>query len=355
MKAFTIETPGSFNNLVLTEVADPKPGPGEVVIEVAFAGCNWGDTQIRRGTYSFPVNYPVTPGYEVAGIVTAVGADVEDVRLGDRVAALVASGGYAEKCVAPSRLLIALPPAMDFATAAAFPIQALTAYHMLFTVFGVGRGDMVLVHAIGGGVGLFCTQLAVGAGARVIGTVATPGKEKKPLAYGAEKVVFTPHEDFVPAAMDVSNGKGVDLAIDSLGGNTLDRTFAAVRVLGHIISIGEAEGKPLGNIRERLMQRSQTFTRFSLGKLDPTVHTWRKAVEGVVEGVASGSLDVPIAATFPFEQAGEMQRQFESRELSGKLLLAVNPALGAEKAALADRQSTAASRGSTAPRIPQRG
>jgi len=200
---------------------------------------------------------------------------------------------------------------------------------MLFTVFRTGAGDVILIHAIGGGVGLFCTQMAVQADARVIGTIATPTKEKRPLGYGAEKVVFAPSEDFVQAALDMTGGNGVDLAIDSLGGKTLDRTFDAVRILGHVISIGEAEGAPLNNIRERLMLRSQTFTRFSLGKLDPTAPYWRKGVKAVVDAVADGRLDVPVERSFPFAEAAEMHRQFETRKVSGKLLLAVNPGLEA--------------------------
>ena len=329
MKAFQVSSPGGPNQLLLTELPDLEPRPSEVVIDVAFAGCNWGDTQIRAGKYSFPVTYPVVPGYEVAGVVAAVGAGVTQFKAGDRVAALVDRGGYAQKCVASSRLTIALPDKLDFATAAAFPIQALTAYQMLFTVFGIGPGDVVLIHAIGGGVGLFCTQMAVQAGARVIGTVATPGKDKKPLGYGAEKVVFAPSEDFVQASLEITGGKGVDLAIDSLGGKTLDRSFDAVRVMGHIISIGEAEGAALNNIRERLMMRSQTFTRFSLGKLDPMAPYWRKGVGAVVQDVADGRLHVPIERSFPFAEAADMHRQFETRKVYGKLLLAVNPALEA--------------------------
>lgn len=329
MKAFQVASPGGPDKLLLTELPDPQPGPGDVVIDVAFAGCNWGDTQIRAGKYSFPVTYPVIPGYEVAGSVAAVGAGVTQFKTGDRVAALVDRGGYAQKCVASSRLTIALPNTVAFATAAAFPIQALTAYQMLFTVFKIEPGDVVLVHAIGGGVGLFCTQMAVQAGARVIGTVATPEKDRKPLGYGAQKVVFAPNEDFVQTSLDLTGGKGVDLAIDLLGGQTLDRSFDAVRVMGHIISIGEAAGAPLNNIRERLMVRSQTFTRFSLGKLDPMASYWGKGVSAVVQEISEGRLQVPIERSFPFAEAANMHHQFETRKVYGKLLLAVNPALDA--------------------------
>ena len=323
MKAIVVPSPGGYDKLVVTEMSDPKPGRGEVLLDVAFAGCNWGDTQVRSGTYSYPVKYPIIPGYEVAGTVAELGSNVTGVNPGERVAALLASGGYAQKCVASTRMLIALPKEIGLATAAAFPIQALTAYHMLFTVFHLKRGDTVLVHAIGGGVGLYCTQLAVRAGARVIGTVGTPGKEKLPLTYGAEKVVVAGSEDFVAVALAISDGKGVDLAIDLLGGRTLDRSFAAVRAVGHLISIGEAEGAPLNNIRERLMERSQTFTRFSFGKFDPASRAWHDGIAYLVRAIADGWLKVAIEATFPFDQSAAMHQRLESRQASGKLLLAV--------------------------------
>jgi NADPH2:quinone reductase len=323
MKAVVVANPGGYDKLVITEVADPLPVKGEVIVSVSIAGCNWGDTQMRSGTYSFPVKYPIIPGYEVAGIVTALGPDVRGVALGDRVAALLPSGGYAQKCLAPADMLIALPRQIELTTAAAFPIQAITAYHMLFTVAHLRPGDTVLVHAIGGGVGLYCTQLAVRAGARVIGTVGTLDKEKLAHAYGAEKVVVGGSEDFVAAALALTGGKGVDLLIDSLGGKTLDRSFAAVRVLGHLISIGEAEGAPLDNIRQRLMERSQTFTRFSLGKLDPTTTVWRDAIAYLLRAITDGWLKVPIEAIFPFDQSAVMHERLESRHASGKLLLAV--------------------------------
>jgi NADPH:quinone reductase len=324
MKAVVVADPGGYDKLVITEVADPQPGTDKIVVSVSIAGCNWGDTQMRSGTYSFPVKYPIIPGYEVAGTVTALGPDVRGIKLGDRVAALLPSGGYAQKCVASADMLIALPQEIELATAAAFPIQALTAYHMLFTVSHLRPGDTVLVHAIGGGVGLYCTQLAVRAGARVIGTVGTPGKEKLPLTYGAEKIVVAGNEDFVAAALALTGGKGVDLLIDSLGGKTLDRSFAAVRALGHLISIGEAEGAPLDNIRQSLMERSQTFTRFSLGKFDPTTAAWREAIAYLLRAISDGWLKVPIEAIFPFDQAAAMHQRLESRRVSGKLLLAVD-------------------------------
>ncbi len=178
MKAVVIHATGGPEQLTVAELPDPVPGPGEVLLDVAYAGCNWADTQVRVGIYPHPMIYPMVLGFEVSGTVTALGPGVSGVAVGDRVATFPDKGGaYAEKCVASALGLIKLPDGVGLDVGAAFPIQALTAYHMLYTIYGLERGDTVLVNAIGGGVGLACTQLAVHAGARVIGTTGTPGKE----------------------------------------------------------------------------------------------------------------------------------------------------------------------------------
>jgi NADPH2:quinone reductase len=324
VKAIVIPSTGGHDKLVMSDVPDPKPGAGEVLIDVHYSGCNWADTQIRMGIYPHPFTYPLIPGFEVAGVVSAVGPGVTNAKVGDRVCTFVErGGGYAEKVVAPAPVLIPLPDKIGFDVGAAFPIQALTAYHMMFTIFHLQKGMSVLVHAIGGGVGLFCTQLAVHAGARVIGTVGTPGKEKKPLAYGAEKVVLTKTEDFVQATLDFTKGKGVDLAMDSLGATTLDRTYGVVKKLGHIISIGEAEGVPFPNIRDRILPRSQTFTRMHLGHIDPESQAWRDGVDHVLKGILDGWLDVPIDGVYAFDKSGDMHKRIESRQAAGKLILKV--------------------------------
>ncbi|MFO1163346.1 MAG: zinc-binding dehydrogenase [Reyranellaceae bacterium] len=322
MKAVVIHATGGPEQLTVADMPDPVPGPGEVVIDVAYAGCNWADTQVRMGIYPHPMTYPMVLGFEVSGTVAALGPGVTGVSIGDRVATFPEKGGgYAEKCVASAIGLIRLPPAVGFDVGAAFPIQALTAYHMLYTIYGLERGDTVLVNAIGGGVGLACTQLAVHAGARVIGTTGTPGKEARALQYGAERVVVTASEDFEKAVLDLTGGKGVDLAIDSYGATMLDRTFNVVRKLGHVISIGEAEGQPIKNIRERILPRSQTFTRLHLGHVDQDSAEWRAGIAHVLAGIAEGWLRVPIEGVFTLDQAADMHRRLEGRHVAGKLLL----------------------------------
>ena len=211
------------------------------------------------------------------------------------------------------------------ASAAAYPVQGLTAYHMLYTVGRISDGDTVLVHASGGGVGLFVTQLAVRAGATVIGTVGTSGKEEKPLAYGATQVINLKEGNFAEQVLDLTQGKGVDLAIDSLGATTLDKTFSAVRMLGHLINIGEAEGQPIENIRQRCLVRSQTFTQFHLGHVMEIPSLWKDGNDFVLDALIAGWLDPTIVEIFPLEQARQMHERIEDRSNSGKLLLQADP------------------------------
>ncbi len=324
MKAVVIHAPGAPEQLVMADVPEPSPGPGEVLVDVAFAGCNWADTQIRTGIYPHARSYPLVLGLEISGTVAKLGPGVGGVKIGDRVAAFLEQGGaYAAKAVAPANMLMHLPDTIPFDVGAALTVQPLTGYHMLHTIYGIEPGETVLINAVGGGVGLFTTQLAVKAGARVIGTVGTPGKEKRAREYGAERVVVTKNEDFEQAVLDFTGGRGVDLAIDSLGATMLDRTFNVVRKLGHVISIGEAEGAPFKNIRERVLPRSQTFTRLHIGHVDPESKAWKDSLTYIPRGVVDGWLKVPMAGVFPMEDAAAMHRHIESRQAAGKLVLAI--------------------------------
>jgi NADPH:quinone reductase len=326
MRAILITAPGVGNNLSIVEAPEPSPGPGQVVIDVAYGGCNFADTMIAKGTYPHPKGYPIVAGLEISGRIAALGPGVDGVAVGDRVAAFSEeAGGFAERCVAPAERLVPIPDAMSLEVAATFPIQALTAWHMLHNVSVTRPGDVILLHAIGGGLGLFATQLAVQAGAIVIGTVGTRAKEKRAHECGAALVVNRQDEDFVATVMTFTGGRGVDKLIDSTGASILDRSFACIRKLGHVVSYGEAEGRPLPNLWERLVAKSLTFTRFHLGHVDFGSDKWRRSLDEVVGGIAERRLKVHIEAVFPFEQAGEMLDRLSSRQVSGKLILAVNP------------------------------
>ncbi|HEY1863392.1 MAG TPA: zinc-binding dehydrogenase, partial [Roseiarcus sp.] len=274
-----------------------------------------------------PKGYPLIAGLEVSGRIAELGTDVRGIAVGDAVAAfLEEAGGFADQCVAPTERLITIPKGMGLDVAASFPIQALTSWHLLHNVSVTKPGDILLLHAIGGGVGLIATQLAVRAGATVIGTIGTRGKEKRALEFGAAKVINREDEDFVLSVMAFTGGRGVDKIVDSTGASILDRSFATIRKLGHVVSFGEAEGRPFPNLWERLVSKSLTFTRFHLGHADLTSDIWRRGVDEIVGGIMAGALRVPIEETFPFEAAGAMLERLASRQVSGKLILAVNPA-----------------------------
>ncbi|HMR33480.1 MAG TPA: zinc-binding dehydrogenase [Geminicoccaceae bacterium] len=327
MRAILLDQPGEAPGILrVADVPVPAAGPGELVVGVACCGCNFADTMMRRGTYPHPKRYPLVPGFEIAGTVTAIGAGVEGFAVGDRVAGYAeAGGGFAELCAVPAAGAIRLPDTVRFETAAAFLIQAQTAWHLLHTVSSVLPGEVVLIHAIGGGVGLYLTQLAAQAGAVVVGTVGTRGKERRALDYGASLVVNRTETDFLAEIGRFLNGRGVDKVYDSTGATILDRSFALLRPLGQIVSYGEAEGRPLDNLWARLVEKSVTFTRFHLGHLDFAAQPWRDGLYLTLAAVADGTLRVPVERIFPFEQAEQMYECLESRTVSGKLLLAVDP------------------------------
>ncbi|WGF89523.1 quinone oxidoreductase family protein [Marinivivus vitaminiproducens] len=322
MRAVIIRSPGPDARLEIVEHPDPEAGPGEVLVRVGFAGCNFADTMLRRGTYPHPVSYPMIPGVELAGTIVALGEGVSGLAEGQRIAAFAeGGGGYAELRVLPAEDVIPLPDEVGLEQGAGFPVQGLTAYHMLHTIGRIERGQNVLVNAIGGGVGLWTTQLAVAAGAHVFGTTGSAGKDGKPLALGAKAVIRRDREDFVARLDELTEGQGIDLAIDSLGAETLDRSFAAMRKLGHVISIGEAEGLPYTNIRERLLPKSLTFTRFHLGHVERGTATAEAGIDHVLGGIADGAYRAPIERIFPLDEAQAMHDALESRTVAGKLLL----------------------------------
>jgi NADPH:quinone reductase len=326
MRAVLIAAPGTEGNLKIIDAPAPVAGIGQVLVDVAYCGCNFADTMIARGTYPHPKGYPIVGGLEIAGRIASLGPNVVGVAVGDRVAAfLEEAGGFADQCVVPLERLVEIPDGMSLDVAAAFPIQGLTSWHLLHNVSTTNPGDVILIHAIGGGVGLFATQLAVDAGATVIGTVGTKGKEKRPLEYGAQRVVNREEEDFVEAVITFTKGKGVDKVVDSTGASILDRSFATIRKLGHVVSFGEAEGRPFPNLWERIVPKSLTFTRFHLGHADFSSELWRRGIDEVVGGIMTGTLKVPIEETFPFEKAEAMLDRLASRQVAGKLILAVNP------------------------------
>lgn len=326
MRAVVIGRPGGLDCLEIRDVPDPEPGRGEILIAVRYAALNWGDIQKRKGVYPDPIDYPAIVGTEVSGRVIAKGSGVRGFVVGERVAALAGPGmlgGYAERIAVPTRYAIRLPDAIGDELGAAFPVVALTAYHLLHSAYRLRKGESVLIHAIGGAVGLMATQIACGIGARVIGTVGSAGKGDRALSYGAGRIVERGTEDFVAAALDFTGGRGVDLVIDSLGADILERSFDALRTYGRVINIGEAAGYPDFPIRPKLYERSSSLAGFELLHAKPGSARWRRGVRYVVERLADERLRLPIEGVYPLDRVREAHQRFEERGVSGKLLLQV--------------------------------
>ena len=323
MRAVIFEAPdGKPASTVIKDVPKPAPGPGQVLVRVAFAGLNDADLMMRTGIYPHPKGYPLVAGLEPAGIITEVGPGVTGLAVGDRIAAFVEdAGAFAEYCIVPQERAVKLPDEMGLDVGAAFLLQGMTTWNLLHGVSKTNPGDTVLIHAIGGGVGLYLTQLAKMAGARVIGTVGTPGKEQRALEFGADLVINRADQDFVVATLDFTKGRGVDKIVDSTGATILDRSFDCIRQLGHVVSYGEAEGPPLPNLWEQLVKKSLTFTRMHLGHLDYTSDSWNSGVASVVGAIVDGTLKVPIEGTFALDDVGQMFAALASRRVSGKVIL----------------------------------
>ncbi|HEV7434132.1 MAG TPA: zinc-binding dehydrogenase [Pseudorhizobium sp.] len=326
MKAVVVEAPGGLDRLAIQEVPEPNLPHGHVLVEVAWAACNWGDVQKRQGIYPDPVSYPAILGGEVSGRIIKRGAGVRGFTVGQNVAAITGRDmlrGFAQRVAVAQELLMPVPTILGLRVAAAYPVVSLTAYHLLNTAAKIRAGETILIHAIGGGVGLALLQLSRHAGAQVLGTVSTSEKARLPIDLGADRVIARDSEDFVEVAMEVTQGRGVDLVIDSLGADILPRSFDALRPFGHLINIGEAAGEPHFDVRKKLYERSTSFAGFELIHAEPGSRGWRASVRKVARSIETGRLRIPIAGELPMERIGEAHALLESGRVSGKLLIEV--------------------------------
>lgn len=331
MRAVRVDEPGGPDRLRHVRMPVPDPGPGELRIRVAYAAANWSDIQKRQGIYPDPVEYPIVLGAEVSGVVDAVGPGVPGRWLGRRVAALAGPrlrGGYAEAIAVPLDLVLRVPDGVAESMAAGIPLAALTAHHLIDTAHRVRSGEIVLVHAIAGSVGLSVVQLAVARGAIVLGTVGRADKQALPLRLGARLVIDRSRDDFVEAALDFTGGRGVDYIIDSLGGEILPRSFDALRRYGHLVNIGEASGEPDFPVRKKLYERSTAMSGFEVLHARADRATWERGRRTVERALAAGRLVMPIHRIHPFADVARMHEELESRTTAGKLLLEVHGAGG---------------------------
>jgi NADPH2:quinone reductase len=321
MKAIVFAQTGGPEVLALSDVAKPEVRPGMVLVKVHAIGVNFADVRFRQGLYVVKPKLPDTPGMEAAGVVEAVGQGVTGLRVGDRVAAFTVKS-YAEFCQAPEPMVIRLPDAVDFVQGAAFPIQVLTAYHMLHTADSVGPGRTVVVHSAAGGVGLCAVQLAKVAGARVFGTVSSDAKAQLVRDHGADAVINYATTDFADEVLKLTEGRGVDLILDAVGKPTFGDGLRCLAPFGHLILYGRAGGPTDPLNVTTLSAKSQKVSGFMV----PTVtrnfpDKTRESAARCFALMREGRLRLHVGKTFPLAQAADAHRHLESRQSTGKLVL----------------------------------
>jgi NADPH2:quinone reductase len=321
MRAIVFDRVGGPEVLRLADVPKPDVRPGMVLLKTHAVGVNFADVRFRQGLYVVKPKLPDTPGMEAAGVVEAVGDGVTGFAPGMRVAAFTVKS-YAEYCQAPASMVIPLPDAVDFVHGAAFPIQVMTAYHMLHTADTTGPGKTVLVHSAAGGVGIVAVQLAKIAGARVFGTVGDDAKKALVTAHGADAVINYSTEKFADEVLRLTDGRGVDLILDAVGKPTFEEGLRCLASFGHLILYGRAGG-PTDPLNVAVLSaKSQKVSGFMV----PTVtrnfpEKTRESALRCFAWMREGKLKLHIGQTFPLADAAEAHRSLESRRSTGKLVL----------------------------------
>jgi NADPH:quinone reductase len=304
----------------LEELPLPTPGPGQVLVEVKAAGVNLFDTQLRSGLYKREL--PLTLGLEGAGLVHAIGADVTDVKAGDRVAFVFAAGSYAAYALAPVERTVLLPAAISFEEAAATLFQALTAHYLATATFPLGPGAICLVHSAAGGCGILLCQIAKIRGAEVIGAVSTTAKADVARDAGADHVVVYGEEDFEKAARRITGGRGVDVVYDAVGLDTYVRSMNSLRARGVLALYGEASGDvPPIDPRELLFRKSLFLTRTGLDHYIADRIELSSRTADIFAWIAAGKLKQKIFAAYSLNEVAAAHRALESRATTGKLLV----------------------------------
>ena len=320
MRAVLVDQIGGPEVMTCQDIPAPVPGPREVLIQVEAAGVNFIDTYHRSGVYPRP--RPCVLGMEGAGTICAVGPDVGQWHVGDRVAWPSVPGSYAEQLVAPADAIVAIPEGITTRIAAAAMLQGATVHYLVRSTFPVTHGHTVLVHAGAGGVGLLLTQWAKHLGARVITTVST--EEKAALSHnaGADAVIRYDREDVAARVRELTDGRGCDVVYDGVGAATFEASLASTAVRGTLVVFGGASGQvPPFDLQRLNLSGSLFLTRPSLGHYIATPEELRWRTSEICHAITAGWLSVRIGAEYALEDAAEAHHALEGRHTTGKVLL----------------------------------
>jgi NADPH:quinone reductase len=320
MKAIRVHQYGGVEVMRYEDIPVPEPGAGEARVKLEAIGLNYIDVYQRTGLYQLKL--PFTLGVEAAGMVDAVGRDVAEVKVGDRVAYAMIPGAYAEYAVVPSSRLVPLPSGIDSRSAAAAMLQGMTAHYLTHSTYPLKRGETALVHAAAGGVGLLLTQIAKRLGATVYGTVSTEEKARLAREAGAADIILYTQTDFVAEVKRITNGRGLNVVYDSVGLTTFDKSLDCLKPRGYMVLFGQSSGPvPPFNLGTLAVKGSLFVTRPTLAHYALDRQELLQRAGDLFHWIASGQLKVRIDKTFPLAETAEAHRQLEARKTTGKVLL----------------------------------
>jgi NADPH:quinone reductase len=320
MKAIQVKRCGSPEALEVVELSKPTPGPKQALVKIEASGINFIDVYFRTGLYK--ADLPFTPGSEAAGIVEAVGPDVTEVAVGDRVVYAMARGSHAEYAVLPAWQLVKVPDGIDLKVAAAAMLQGMTAHYLTHSTYPLKKGDTALLHAAAGGAGLLIVQMAKMLGARLIGTVSTDAKAALAKEAGADEIIFYTHQDFEVEVKRLTGDRGVDVVYDSVGRTTFLKGLNCLRPRGMMALFGQSSG-PVEPLDPGLLaaKGSLFLTRPSLGQYAATREELLWRAGDVLKWVQSGTLKIRVEKTYRLGEAPQSHRDLEGRKTAGKILL----------------------------------
>jgi NADPH2:quinone reductase len=325
MRAVRVNETGGPEVMHLEELEEPGPKEGEVLVKVAAAGINYGDLAQRQGTYLTRTRTPMTPGFEFAGSVVAVGPGVTSPSIGTRVVAF-GDGAYAEYALAQAATAIPIPDALDFTHAAAFPVQGITAYQLLLESARLRAGESVLVHAAAGGVGTLAIQLAklLGAGT-VIGTASSASKLELVRRLGADAGINYGEENWVEQVKKETGGRGADVVLEMVGGEVANKNLQCLAHFGRMVIYGAASNQIAQFSGVQLMYKNQAVIGYWLTAwIQQRPESIARAAAQLMQYIAGGKLEIIVGQTFPLTEVVAAHQAIAARKTTGKVVLLVS-------------------------------
>ena len=319
--AVRVHKTGGPEVLTYEEIDIGAPGPGQLRIKQRACGINYIDTYFRSGLYPAP-SMPFVAGNEGAGDVTAVGEGVKDFKVGDRVAYVVAMGGYAAERLLPADRTVKLPDAISYEQAAGMMLKGMTVQYLLRRTFKVEKGHNILIHAAAGGIGLIACQWANHLGANVIGTVGSKDKAALANANGCHHTILYGEEDFVAKVKEITGGKLCEVVYDGVGAATYPASLDCIKPLGMFVSFGNASG-PITNFNLGLLsQKGSLFaTRPTLNTYTATRADLLATANDLFSVVSSGAVKIPVNQKYPLKDAVKAHKELEGRKTTGTSVL----------------------------------